>query len=339
MSITQVRPTDIDAHTGAVESGIAARGRGEDPGVPSPDVPRRNRAAWFANLSVRVKILCVIATFAAVSAVSGIIAGTSLTSSADDFTEVATAQAEVVQPILGLKSNFNWAQGTFVRAMAAADDPATRDAFLADWADQVALVDDGVATLDPALAGSQNWQDFKTARAAYSELQRTVQLDAIRADDRAAFNRNYVDLVLPAAWDVANALDASIDEVVTEAGEHAARSESDATAATVLVVSFLVGGTAIATLIGLLVAAAVRRPIRRVEEALTALARGDLTVETGIESTDEVGRMAAALATAQHAVREVIGRVAGSSDAVATSAEQLSASSAKIAAASEESST
>ena len=82
----------------------------------------------------------------------------------------------------------------------------------------------------------------------------------------------------------------------------------------------------------------ITRPVRPVKAALEALATGDLTVATGVTSTDEVGQMAASLDAAQASLREVLAAVVASADAVAASSEELSASSAQISASAEETS-
>jgi methyl-accepting chemotaxis protein len=82
----------------------------------------------------------------------------------------------------------------------------------------------------------------------------------------------------------------------------------------------------------------ITRPVHLVQSALEAMATGNLTVGTGIRSTDEIGQMASALDTAQAGLRELMAVVAGSAGAVAGSAEELSASATQIAASAEETS-
>jgi methyl-accepting chemotaxis protein len=72
--------------------------------------------------------------------------------------------------------------------------------------------------------------------------------------------------------------------------------------------------------------------VRSVQASVEALASGDLTVAPEVRGQDELGRMAAALGTAQGSLRDVMASVAGAADAVAASSEELSASSAQISA-------
>jgi len=311
--------------------------------VPSPAAtataaPRR-RTRFLSNWGVRTKILLIVAVFAAVSIASGIVAVSSLSSSATNFTSVTDGQRDVVRPLLDIKSNFNWAQATLVRAAAAAETPDVRDGYLKDYAQPAGLVADGITALAPLLKDSDDWTAFKKAHDKYLDLVQNKQIPAINADDMASFNTTYQNEVLPAAWDQANALDATIQAAIEKSDSKATEARSSATTASTLVATMLAVGTAIAALLGLVIANAIRKPLRRVQASLEAMANRDLTVEVTVDSRDEVGRMAQALTTAQHNVREVISRVVASSDAVAASSEQLSASSAQIASASEESST
>src|SRR3954469_23917191 len=97
-------------------------------------------------------------------------------------------------------------------------------------------------------------------------------------------------------------------------------------------------GLVLIVLISVVTLRSVTLPVRRVKASLEALARGDLTLDTHIRSTDEIGAMAAALDTAQANLREVMGVVAGSAGAVASSAEELSASATHISSSAEETS-
>lgn len=318
------------------------RGSGGRPGpAGTPRRPTRPsaRLGWFANVGVRAKIMGMVAGFCVVAVVTGAIAVTSLSSSASSFADVTTAQRNVVRPLLDLKSNFNWSQSTLARAAASAGTAKDRDGYLSDYSDQLGLVNDGIAKLDDELSTSTHWKAFKTAWAAYTNLVETKQIPSIKANQIATFSQDYTNEVLPVAWDLANALDATTQAAIAHSDQVAAASRSRATTASVLVAAVLSAGAVLGILLSLFLATAIRRPLRRVQWALEAMAERDLTVDADVHSRDEVGRMAEALAQAQGNVREVIARVVASSDAVAASSEQLSASSAQIAAASEESST
>lgn len=294
---------------------------------------------FLSHWGVRAKILLIVGVFAAVSATSGAIAVASLSLAASNLTSVADGQSEVVRPLLDIKSNFNWSQATLVRAALGAHDPAIRDGYLKDYKVPTGLVDDGIAALDPQLSGSKDWQAFKAAHDKFLNTVQAKQIPAIEANDITAFNKTDQEEILMIARDQANALDATIQSAIEESDSMAANSERSTTTATALVATVLAVGTLLTALLGLAIANSIRNPLRRVQGALEAMANRDLTVDAAVDSHDEVGRVAQALMQAQRNVRDVIARVVASSDAVAASSEQLSASALQIATASEESST
>ncbi|WP_106282215.1 methyl-accepting chemotaxis protein, partial [Geodermatophilus tzadiensis] len=127
----------------------------------------------------------------------------------------------------------------------------------------------------------------------------------------------------------------SLDERVTGARAAADAQQAQTTwtmAAVVVLGALLVLGMALA------VARRVVRPVLALTHVAEGLAAGDLTRTTGVDRGDEVGRAAAALDAAVVDLRTVMASVAGASDAVAASSEELSASSAQISASAEETS-
>ena len=96
---------------------------------------------------------------------------------------------------------------------------------------------------------------------------------------------------------------------------------------------WLAGGAAV--VLGALLAWAVTRslvrPLDRIRSVADAMRGRDLTGQTGLASTDEIGRTGAALDQAIAEVRALVEGLAASADGVAASSVQLSASAAQIA--------
>src|SRR3712207_9512282 len=61
------------------------------------------------------------------------------------------------------------------------------------------------------------------------------------------------------------------------------------------------------------------RSVRSVQQAVDAMADGDLTVEPAVETDDELGRMAASVQRAQQSLRGVLSSVVASAGAERTS--------------------
>jgi methyl-accepting chemotaxis protein len=93
-------------------------------------------------------------------------------------------------------------------------------------------------------------------------------------------------------------------------------------------------------LVAVPVAAGVTRsivvPLRRVQEVLLAVSRGDLTRQADVEQRDEVGQMARALRTATEGLRVPVRAMSSCADAMARATTELTSVNAEIAAMAEE---
>ncbi|CCG05748.1 Putative Methyl-accepting chemotaxis protein [Blastococcus saxobsidens DD2] len=134
-------------------------------------------------------------------------------------------------------------------------------------------------------------------------------------------------------WEEIQAANDLTDGAVSEAKDVLA-SESDAAQvrlddalaqAELIAIAAAVAGVLVIIGISVLTMRSVTRPVARVKTSLDALAKGDLTVVTGVTSRDEVGQMAASLDAAQANLRAVLASVSDSATAVAASSEELSA--------------
>ncbi|MBC7343111.1 MAG: methyl-accepting chemotaxis protein [Clostridia bacterium] len=83
---------------------------------------------------------------------------------------------------------------------------------------------------------------------------------------------------------------------------------------------------ALVTLVSLVVARSIVRPIARLVSAADQLAAGDLTIQVQSNSRDEIGRLAASFNAMATALRSLIGKISSSAQAVSAHAEELSTS-------------
>jgi methyl-accepting chemotaxis protein len=299
---------------------------------PSP-VPGR-RAGWFADrpLAVKFGVLLTVVLLAFGGVLASMLIGNATVRDADtELADLNRAQELVLQ--LDTRASELKVDGfkAIVRENPAeqlselADDIATPQALLEELApisltgasaDAVAGVADSykaytdaiTAFIDAAVADQATtrlaWEDIQTANDLTDGAVGTAK-DALAADSTAAETR------------------------LTDAISRAQM---------VSLVCALVGLVLI-SLVCWVTMKSITGPVKLVKAALEALARGDLTVATGVLAKDEVGQMAASLDAAQASLREVLSGVASSAHAVAASSEELSMSSAQIAASAEETST
>ncbi|WP_236828473.1 methyl-accepting chemotaxis protein [Blastococcus sp. MG754426] len=299
---------------------------------PSSPVDRR-RAGWFADrrLATKFGILIAVVVTAFAGLLSAVLVGNA--SVRDANTELAhlnAAEKLVLQ--LDTRASELKVDGfkTLVRVdpeaqlAELAEDIATPEAML----DELATVPLTGRAADSVAGLADSFGAYTTAITAWVELA---------VADPAAMRGRWEEI--QAANDLSDGAVSEAKDVLA-AESDAAQGRLDDALAQAATVSIVAAAAGILLIIGLsvLTMRSVTRPVERVKRSLEALAEGDMTVPTGVRSADEVGRMAAALDTARVNLREVLGSVAASADAVAASSEELSASSAQISASAEETS-
>jgi methyl-accepting chemotaxis protein len=188
-----------------------------------------------------------------------------------------------------------------------AADPAAVDAFSADW--QVAI-----------------------------KVRNEIMLPLSRRNDMAGFQKARDSQFTPAV----DKAFAELDTAFAAEREQAAKRASDAQASysggrTMIIIVIMLGGL-LALGMGIFVVRQILSCLCKVSDVAKALAGGDLTARVGIDSRDEVGRMAADLDQAIGTLRDTMNSVGENANQLAASSEELSATSQQIAAAAEETS-
>ena len=95
------------------------------------------------------------------------------------------------------------------------------------------------------------------------------------------------------------------------------------TASRNVMVELVLGATALATVLGLLIARMIARPLDAAVRVLEAVARGDLTKRLDIDTTDEIGQMATALNQALDMMGSAVHAISQNAESVASSSEEL----------------
>ncbi|WP_263729455.1 methyl-accepting chemotaxis protein [Cellulomonas sp. SG140] len=190
---------------------------------------------------------------------------------------------------------------------------------------------------EPMASSPQSAKAMETEMAAY-QVDSQKMFDLMTTGDRAGA----LAYTVGGLRDQATAANTA---VTSEAAALAklAKSLHDtgaAQAASAIRIMWIVLGVAsvLAIVLGMAVLRGVLAKVNAVKAGLEAMAAGDLTKELHLDSRDEVGRMAAALTSAQGSLRGTLSVVAETAAAVAAAAEELSAASGQVASGSEETS-
>ncbi len=297
----------------------------------------RGLAGRLAGLSVRAKILGPVALLAVLALASGVFAGVSMTRIADSTSHLRDLQAQVLNPLETVHEDQIKAR------MIAAQIAAIATTEQQQWYDQQkandAELDGAMAQVSAGVLGtSPSWAAFKETYAQWQAARNTQLEPAAVTNDKVTYTRVLDTVTEP----MRTTFVAKLDAMTAQANDYAASvaASAHATATRTLLISL--GAIAVALVLGLWAAwwaaSATTRSVSGVQRSLEALAAGDLTVESGVVGTDELGAMAASLADAQGALRSALSGVVATAGAVASAAEELSAASGQVAAGSEETS-
>jgi methyl-accepting chemotaxis protein len=146
----------------------------------------------------------------------------------------------------------------------------------------------------------------------------------------------------PQFLEVFSALEDQLPAVGEAVGaEAAAAAQASAEQRSTAITQALVvaaAGVLVLGVLGWIVTRSVVGPLKKVGAVLAALADGDLRSTSGVESGDEVGRMAAALEVSMANMRSVMTAIGDSSTTLASATEELSASAQDMARLADESS-
>ena len=293
----------------------------------------------FANRSVRVKILSLVAVCALLASTLGVFAAVKMTDIASS-TRDAEAQSSVNASLAAAKAAIIDVRVTALRlaVVSPADKQQSFEALqtaystatdaLADYGAVYARVNGSVPTnLDP----------LTTAFEEYRTVTDENLVSPAMNDDAETYAKN-LPLINASVTTIFDGLSATEKEIADEMDALAQRSSDDAQSAIIATVVILLATLAISAALGLTIGNGIRRSVVEVKQAVDAMAGGDLTVRAPIRSEDELGQMARALGTAQDSLREVISAAVESAGVVATAAEELSSANTQVAAGAEETS-
>ena len=293
----------------------------------------------LANVSVSRKILASVAVAVVTAIAVGTVGAVSLDKAAGEFdasyresTQALVQAEEMRAQQLGIQLNQT-------ALMLPGVSEENRDAWTTGAQEGSAAflaASEQYATTAPTPAQAQLSEQVLESYRGWSE-KFAIVTEAFSAGDLATAAPAYVE-----SQEFQDSLREGITQLVDSEIAEARTSAADVGATNdrsrVLLIALVAVGTVVATVIGLLVARRIRRNLAAVQTVVQGLAEGDLTRRTGIVQSDEIGRMAASLDVAQENLREVMGSVVASADAVAASSEELSASSAQISASAQETS-
>ncbi|NMR20548.1 HAMP domain-containing protein [Cellulomonas fimi] len=291
--------------------------------------------------SIRAKILGAIGMLAAVSLGVGLLAVVGMTGMASDAAEIAAVNKQATMALAGVDEAQLTARMSIAQLAAA-----TSDAGKAGWEEKIDAADvmfDEAAAQFAQTEGTsrvlpEEWESLLANWETWKQARDEGLLPAAIASDRNAFELERIQRAQPAIDSFDRDLAAVQEHLMRYVDGLATQSQAEARRAMALLPVALGIGLVLSLVPAFLMTRTIRRKIDRVKSSLEAMADGDLTVAADVRSADELGQMARSLARAQESLRATMAGVAGTAQAVAASAEEMSVAGAQVAAGSEETS-
>ena len=221
--------------------------------------------------------------------------------------------------------------------LATADTDAEHQAFLTDVQAVDATVRELRAMLPEAGVALAPLQSFEEHWRAYHTVVGGELLQLARAKRMDDFIALRTGTVKPVSAQVQSSLDALVEAVGAQTDARVSDATDTAADTNRLLLTIMLVATVAAMVLGWLVSRRVLRAVRVVSGVLDRMKEGDLTATARVGSSDELGRMGAALDTAITSMRELVGTIDRSSNALSAATEQMSSTATQIATSAEES--
>jgi diguanylate cyclase (GGDEF)-like protein len=146
-------------------------------------------------------------------------------------------------------------------------------------------------------AQQKSLQTFNKAWLSYKFVRDNEMTPALVAGDTALYEEYRTTQLIPLVGVILGSLNSLSTQANTIAVNHLAMATHAQTTARNVIAWLLIAGLVIAIAMGLAVAAAIVRPLKRIRDVLDAVAKNDLTRKAKVDTTDELGQMASSLNT------------------------------------------
>jgi methyl-accepting chemotaxis protein len=297
---------------------------------------RRRRGGWFADRPVGVKIASLIAFSALIGVALAVVAVGRIDALRAGEQDIYDNHVVAFSDLDAIQESYQTLQSGYTAYFLAT--PAQRAALKPQLAQGSTDLEKRLGDYARTSEHPQAVGTLATDLLAYAGLSAQQMVPALDAGDLATAGAVAQGPMVPAQQKVVADIHALRAVLRTDADAQVVDDSAQGSAAVrdlwlILGISVVVGAG-----LALAVVRQITGTVKKVQRAVDALAAGDLTVAPDVSSNDELGRMAASLATAQQSLRTVLSSVVASADAVAASSEELSASSAQISASAEETS-
>ncbi|MEX5744073.1 methyl-accepting chemotaxis protein [Massilia sp. X63] len=279
------------------------------------------------NLTIKTRLILVISFLAAELVIGAVIGLVNLNTANAELRNLHDNRVVSVNE-LGRVLQLITANQLLVATSTDVADPGKRSALMDKVDANIAAVN---AAWKSYAATSQTPEEaeiagkFVEARKLFLTKALLPAVAAVRAGDNALANE-LVENEMPRLFQPVNELGGRLVDL-QQAIVKAEYEDSQSTYETVRLVCLagLAFGLLMAAVVGWMLVRAIVRPLERAVQIAGAVAAGDLTQKIEVDSQDETGRLLQALKDMNAALVQIVSRVRGGTDTIATASGQIAA--------------
>jgi methyl-accepting chemotaxis protein len=287
---------------------------------------------WFHNLKIATKLLISFLTVLTLTVFLGIFSVLQLAevrASSQEISGVWMLGVALVADMNTDTSDFRLAQ--FQRIQATT--PEQRAQAERDLEQELRSVHKAMAEYERTIISEEDRRLFTTFKEGWERyVRKDTQLRQLSLQEQREQAWKLMLGELSEDYDTFNDKLAELVALNREsANEAVKRMEDTYAAARVWILGVLLVSTALGLLLCFLLARAISQPLANAVVVANRIAEGDLTTRIEVETTDETGRLMAAMQRMVQKLAQIIGEVREGSGALASAATQVSASSQNLA--------
>ncbi len=166
-------------------------------------------------------------------------------------------------------------------------------------------------------------QQFAADRGRFVQDGLRPTVAALRSNDRALADRLVVEKIRPLYAPVGAGIQQIMEAQLAAAAREEAAAQARYRSLRNAALAAIAAGLLCAGALGLLLVRGIRRDLAQAVAATEAVARGDLTLEVRSQGRDELARLLHSLGAMRHGLAELVGRVRGGAQSVASASAQI----------------
>jgi methyl-accepting chemotaxis protein len=279
---------------------------------------------WFSNLRIAGKLVVSLVAVLLLTAALGVVCLVEMGRMNAAAEDVAANWLPSIRTLAAIQDTANQIRRKELMHVIAqeASEMAAEERDLEQLLGALAKLE---KTYEPMVSADEKepYRQFRAQFPEYLDRQREV-LAFSRAHQNAEAQRA-ADGPSAKAFDAASATLSRLIEI-NDAG--ASRSHEQSlqayAAARVWVIGFVLAALVVGLLVAILVSGAIARPLQRAVELADAIAAGDLRQRVEATTTDETGRLLAAMRRMVEKLAQIIGEVRGGAEALTAASQQVS---------------